>query len=65
MHDGSEATLRDVIELYDRGGNTNPHLAKEIRPLALTATEKSDLLAFLEALTGPGPKIVAPKTFPK
>ncbi|MGE5183621.1 MAG: cytochrome-c peroxidase [Acidobacteriota bacterium] len=52
MHDGSEATLRDVIELYDRGGNANPYLSPKIKPLHLTAAEKEDLLAFLLALTG-------------
>jgi cytochrome c peroxidase len=52
MHDGSEKTLRDVIELYDRGGKPNKWLSKEIRPLNLTEQEKADLVAFLEALTG-------------
>jgi cytochrome c peroxidase len=52
MHDGSEATLRDAVELYNRGGKPNKWLSKEIRPLNLTDQEKSDLVAFLEALTG-------------
>jgi len=52
MHDGSEATLREVIELYDRGGNANPHLSPKMKPLGLTADEKEDLLLFLQALTG-------------
>lgn len=52
MHDGSEATLQDVIALYDRGGKPNPNLSKEIRPLHLSDQDKVDLLAFLEALTG-------------
>jgi len=52
MHDGSEATLQDVIALYDRGGKPNPNLSKEIRPLNLSDQDKADLLAFLEALTG-------------
>lgn len=53
MHDGSLATLEDVIEHYDRGGIANPHLDEEIRPLHLTAPEKRALAAFLGALTGP------------
>ncbi len=65
MHDGSEATLEDVIAFYDRGGNPNPHLAKEIRPLGLTADERRDLRAFLEALTGDGPRVTPPTTFPQ
>ncbi|MBI1896051.1 MAG: c-type cytochrome [Acidobacteria bacterium] len=52
MHDGSLATLEEVIEYYDRGGNQNPGLDPEIRPLRLTAAEKQDLLAFLSSLTG-------------
>ena len=52
MHDGSLATLEDVIELYDRGGNPNPHLDEELRPLKLTPKEKQVLVAFLRALSG-------------
>lgn len=52
MHDGSFARLEDVIDFYDRGGNPNPHLDPEIRPLRLTAAEKSALLAFLRSLSG-------------
>jgi cytochrome c peroxidase len=52
MHDGSLATLEDVIEFYDRGGNRNSHLDVEIRDLKLTGEEKAALLAFLQALTG-------------
>lgn len=59
MHDGSLATLRDVIEHYNNGGLTNPDdpvndfLSGGIRPLNLTEQEKSDLVAFLETLTSP------------
>lgn len=53
MHDGSLATLEDVITFYDRGGRPNPHLDKEIRPLQLSSEEKTDLLEFLKSLTGP------------
>lgn len=52
MHDGSIATLEDVIEYYDRGGNRNPHLDPELRPLHLSALEKRNLLAFLRSLSG-------------
>lgn len=53
MHDGSLATLNDVIEFYNRGGRPNPYLDKEIKPLQLTDVEKSDLLEFLKSLTSP------------
>jgi cytochrome c peroxidase len=52
MHDGSLATLEEVIRFYDDGGRPNPSLDQEIRPLQLTAEEKRDLLAFLHALSG-------------
>lgn len=48
MHDGSLATLEDVIDYYDRGGNQNPYLDENIVPLHLTADEKKALLAFLK-----------------
>lgn len=54
MHDGSLGTLADVIELYDRGGEPNPELSPLLRPLGLNPTEKGDLLAFLQSLTGEG-----------
>ena len=52
MHDGSITTLEEVIEFYDRGGEPNPYLDPELRPLNLTAAEKRALLAFLRALSG-------------
>lgn len=51
MHDGSEATLLQVIEFYDRGGEKNPYLDGGIRPLGLTDQEKADLVALLETFT--------------
>lgn len=51
MHHGSLATLEEVVELYDRGGDANPFLASGIRPPGLTAQEKADLVEFMKALT--------------
>jgi cytochrome c peroxidase len=51
MHDGSEINLEAVVEFYDKGGKTNPHLSTAIRPLNLTSTEKAALVEFLKALT--------------
>jgi hypothetical protein len=48
MHDGSLATLEDVIEFYGHGGH--PHLDSDIRPLRLTAEAKKALAAFFRAL---------------
>jgi cytochrome c peroxidase len=52
MHDGSLATLRDVVDFYDRGGNQNPGLDDFMLPLFLTERQKEDLVAFMRALTG-------------
>jgi cytochrome c peroxidase len=52
MHDGSEPTLAAVIELYDRGGIDRPSRSELIKPLHLSAEEKTDLVAFLKTLTG-------------
>jgi cytochrome c peroxidase len=52
MHDGSIATLEEVIEYYDRGGNRNPHIDENVVPLHLSGEEKRALLAFLRALSG-------------
>jgi cytochrome c peroxidase len=52
MHDGSLATLDEVIDYYDRGGNANPALDPELRRLQLTSTEKRSLAAFLRSLSG-------------
>ena len=52
MHDGSLATLEDVINFYSDGGRANPYLDPDIRPVDLTAEEKRALGAFLRSLTG-------------
>ena len=54
MHDGSMATLEEVVEFYDKGGIPNRHLSQEMRggKLNLTPQEKADLVAFMvEGLT--------------
>ena len=48
LHDGSLASLRAVIEFYDRGGGR-----RRLKRLALRESEKGDLVAFLESLTDP------------
>ena len=63
MHDGSVATLEDVIDIYAAGGRNvasgplkgdgryNPNKSALIVPIDLTPQEKSDLIAFLKTLT--------------
>ena len=50
MHDGSFATLEDVVEYYSAGGRPNPNLSPLIRPLHLDGYEKSALVAFIRAM---------------
>ena len=52
MHDGAFKTLEEVVEFLDQGGGSNPNLSPLVKPLNLTAEEKSDLVAFLKALAG-------------
>ena len=52
FHNGGTLTLEQVVEFYNRGGDFNDvghH--EEVRPLGLTAQEKSDLVAFMKSLT--------------
>jgi len=59
MHDGSIATLREVVEHYNNGGVTNEgdpvnaFISGGIRPLNLSDEQIDDLIAFMEALTSP------------
>lgn len=70
MHDGSSATLADVIDLYNRGGVERPSRSEHIRPLRLSDDDKQALLAFLKTLTSDQPPrlphatISAPATIP-
>lgn len=52
MHDGRFATLEQVVDYYAQGALANPNLDVEIHKFDLSARQKADLLAFLEALTG-------------
>jgi|GEM_PF-94043 len=57
MHDGSVATLEEVVEWYAKGGHPNPHLSDKIRPLKLSEQDKADLVEFMKACTGPTPSV--------
>ncbi|MFL6657535.1 MAG: cytochrome-c peroxidase [Massilia sp.] len=52
MHDGSLATLEDVIAYYQRGGIANPGRDRLLQPVPLSEQEVRDLAAFLRSLTG-------------
>jgi cytochrome c peroxidase len=54
FHDGSQLTLWDVVDHYNKGdGLQNPYLDEDIQPLALTESEIDDLVALMASLTSP------------
>ena len=52
MHNGRFQTLEEVVDFYDRGGNSNPLLDPLMTPLYLSEADKRALVAFMRALTG-------------
>jgi cytochrome c peroxidase len=60
MHDGSLRTLKDVVDFYAGGGNSNPNLDKEIKPRKLSGQDREDLIEFLESLNGETPADAGP-----
>jgi cytochrome c peroxidase len=52
MHDGSMATLEEVVQHYVGGGIDRPSRSPEMAPVALSDSEAADLVAFLRSLTG-------------
>ncbi|MBX3436666.1 MAG: c-type cytochrome [Planctomycetaceae bacterium] len=66
MHDGSFATLEDVVEYYNKGGTPNSQLDEEITPLNLTPAELQDLVTFLkEGLSSESYPVVDPPVLPQ
>jgi cytochrome c peroxidase len=66
MHDGSVKTLSEVLDIYSKGGDPNPHLDTRLAPFYLDAETRHDVLAFLDSLNGPGwPRINPPTKFPQ
>jgi cytochrome c peroxidase len=56
MHDGSLATLEDVVRHYEGGGVPRPTRSKDMPAgLALADEERADLVAFLESLSSETP----------
>jgi cytochrome c peroxidase len=62
FHDGSQETLWDVVDHYNKGdGLKNPYLDEDIQPLALTEDEIDDVVAFLASLTSNDYKVLGEK----
>ncbi|NVJ60249.1 MAG: DUF5011 domain-containing protein [Gammaproteobacteria bacterium] len=53
MHDGSIATLREVVQFYNLGAPDSVNKDTDIRPLELSEQEMNDLVSFLNALSSP------------
>ncbi len=60
MHDGELKTLKDVVDFYAGGGNSNPYLDKDMKAINLSARDRDDLVAFLKSLSGQPPANVGP-----
>jgi len=54
MHDGSLATLADVVRHYAGGITDRPTLPPDLRRISLDAREQAALVAFLKTLTAEG-----------
>lgn len=65
MHDGSIATLREVVEHYNKGGNANPRLDPKLSRLKLSPAEVDALVEMMKALDGEGYQDTAPKSWPE
>jgi len=63
MHDGSIATLEDVLSFYDQGGIDNELRDPLLRPLGLSELELQQLAAFLRALTGDNVDVLVADAF--
>lgn len=61
MHDGSEKTLREAIDLYDGRFVRRPSLSTDMKDVNLTQNEKDDLLAFLNTLTSDSDDVTLPR----
>ncbi len=61
MHNGAYRTLEEVVDHYNRGGDSKDHLDPNITPLGLTPNEQRDLVQFLKSLTSKPERIVLPQ----
>jgi cytochrome c peroxidase len=61
MRNGVYKTLEEVVDHYDRGGDTKENLSPNVKPLGLTAQEKTDLVEFMKTLTGRPMQVAVPQ----
>lgn len=65
FHDGSSATLEEAVDVMLSGGKKNPHLDPILRDVQISEQERSDLLAFLGALSCEHIALTAPELPPE
>jgi cytochrome c peroxidase len=51
FHDGRADTLEQAVDLMLKGGIANPNLDEKLQPAKITPKQRTQLLAFLKALT--------------
>ena len=51
MHDGAMTTLDEVIDHFESGGQAHPNKSPILTTFVLSPQERTDLIAFLNALT--------------
>lgn len=61
MHDGSQKTLEEVMDFYNKGGEPNAWLDPKVVPLDLTPEEISDIIEFMKSLEGDWQPMEEPK----
>lgn len=61
MHNGMYATLKEVVEHYNRGGDVKENLDPNMKPLNLTEQEITDIVAFMRSLTGDPVEVAVPR----
>jgi cytochrome c peroxidase len=65
MHDGSEKTLKEVVDFYAGKGNSNAYLDPEMLKIHLSGQDRIDLVEFLKSLTGNMPQNAGPPPPPE
>src|SRR5262249_53686758 len=61
MHNGMIGTLEAVVEHYNSGGIDRPSRSDLIKPLGLSAQERSDLVGFLRTVTSDAYSTTVPR----
>jgi len=65
FHDGSAATLNDVVDHYAKGGVVKTNLSPNMKQVSLSDTEQQAIVAFLTTLTKEHDNFVMPKLPPQ